>query len=234
MTGEVVSVNLLLFPKSKGMEIQHFTLGDFETNCYVLRKNTDARLAATRAAECLVIDAGLDPGNLIEFLRQNKLHIASVILTHGHADHIAGLHFLRGIQKNLKVCIHKLDAEIMNDPQKNLSLLTGFPFTASADCTLNDQDLVELAGIELKVIHTPGHTPGGISLYSKNDGILFSGDTLFADSVGRTDFPEGNRNDLIESIKKKLLILPDETVVYPGHGPVTTIGKEKQTNPFIR
>ena len=209
------------------MEIKRFILGDFETNCFVLRRNTSC-------SECLIIDAGLDPRKLIEFLQKEKLHIDTVVLTHGHADHIAGLHFLRQFQNDLKVCIHSLDTEMLNCPQSNLSLITGFSFTTRADCTLNDGQLIEQAGIELKIIHTPGHTPGGICLYSQKDEILFSGDSLFADSVGRTDFPGGDMAKLTKSIKEKILTLPEETLVYPGHGPMTTIGKEKKTNPFLQ
>ncbi len=105
---------------------------------------------------------------------------------------------------------------------------------SAADIILNDGDEVEFAGVKLKVIHTPGHTPGGISLYSESEKLLFAGDTLFATSVGRTDFPGGNSTQLINSIRTKLLTLPDETVVYTGHGPATTIGQEKKFNPFIQ
>ena len=119
-------------------------------------------------------------------------------------------------------------------PQTNLSAMTGFAFsTAPADVSLEEQDVIEQAGVKLLVLHTPGHTPGGISLYSKDDGVAFVGDTLFADSIGRTDFPGGSTSQLLNSVREKLFSLPDQTEVYPGHGPATTIAAEKAHNPFF-
>jgi hydroxyacylglutathione hydrolase len=209
------------------MEIEHLTLGEFLTNCYIIRRSRTA-------ADCLLIDAGLDPDKIIDFLEAGQLNPLAVILTHGHIDHIAGTEQLRLHYPALKVYIHKQDAQMLTGEKKNLSELMGVSFTTKpANCILTDGQLIEQAGITLKVIHTPGHTPGGICLYSKKDGILFSGDSLFSDSVGRTDFPGGSMPQLIQSIKKNLLILPEEVIVYPGHGPVTTIGREKATNPFL-
>jgi glyoxylase-like metal-dependent hydrolase (beta-lactamase superfamily II) len=112
--------------------------------------------------------------------------------------------------------------------------MAGSSFTAGkADRLIDEGDTIDKAGIRLRVIHTPGHTPGGICLYSEKDGVIFVGDTLFAGSIGRTDFPNGDMRQLIEGIKHKLLVLPDDTVVYPGHGPETTIGREKTDNPFL-
>jgi glyoxylase-like metal-dependent hydrolase (beta-lactamase superfamily II) len=210
------------------MEINNFILGEFETNCYVVCKNRSCR-------DCLIIDAGLQADELVEFLESCKLTPASVILTHGHADHIAGLQLLQKKWPELKVCIHSLDVEMLTRPDINLSMLAGTLIEIKPpDILLSDGQLIEQLGISLKVIHTPGHTPGGICLYSKGEQLLFSGDTLFAGSVGRTDFPGGNMQQLIKSVKEKLLILPDRTKVLPGHGPATTIGEEKQSNPFLQ
>jgi glyoxylase-like metal-dependent hydrolase (beta-lactamase superfamily II) len=210
------------------MEVNKFVLGEFETNCYVVRKTNTA-------SDCLVIDAGLEAGELIDFLETKKLTPLAVVLTHGHADHIAGLELLRKRWPEVKVCIHNLDAEMLNRADINLSLLAGILISVkAADVLLTDGQLIEQAGVKLKVIHTPGHTHGGICLYSKDEQLLFSGDTLFADSVGRADFPGGSISELIRSIKEKLLTLPDQTKVFPGHGPATTIGKERQTNPFLQ
>jgi hydroxyacylglutathione hydrolase len=209
------------------MEIEHLILGEFQTNCYIIRRSKTT-------ADCLIIDVGLDADKIIDFLEAERLNPVAVILTHGHIDHIAGLEQLRLQYPDLKVYIHKQDAQMLTGEKKNLSELMGVSFrTKPANRILNDGQLIEQAGIILKVIHTPGHTPGGISLHSKKDGILFSGDSLFADSVGRTDFPGGSTQQLIQSIKDRLLTLPAETIVYPGHGPITTIGREKATNPFI-
>jgi len=209
------------------MKIDRYILGEFQTNCYVVRVDESAR-------DCLVVDAGLDARELVESLVRAELTPAAVVLTHGHADHIVGLEALRGQFPGLKVYIHKLDAAFLADPQANLSALAGVAFTTEpADVLLADGDRVEEAGIGLDVLHTPGHTPGGICLYAQEDKAVFAGDTLFADSVGRTDFPGGNMSQLIESIKTKLFVLPDETTVYPGHGMRTTIGREKRSNPFV-
>lgn len=210
------------------MKIDSLILGAYETNCYIVRADESTE-------DCLIIDTGLQADRLIDFLRAHKLNPPAVILTHGHADHIAGLAALRDEFPGIKVYIHKLDAGLLTDTDGNLSALTGQPFsTDPADFSLKEGDVIERAGIKLEVIHTPGHTPGGICLYSKNESIIFVGDTLFADSVGRTDFPNGSATQLIESIKKKLCVLPDETIVYPGHGPTTTIAQEKTHNPFLR
>jgi len=219
------------------MEVNSFVLGEFETNCYVVRKTPASPMASRggrAGGECLVIDAGLAAGELIDFLKAGKLAPSAVVLTHGHVDHIGGLELVRRQWPDVKVFIHSLDAQMIGRADINLSFLTGNKTEAGpADVLLADGQLVEQAGVRLKVIHTPGHTPGGICLYSEEDGILFSGDTLFADSVGRTDFPGGSMSELIKSIKEKIIILPDETKVYPGHGPTTTIGKERMANPYL-
>lgn len=210
------------------MKIDCLILGDFQTNCYILRANEVAK-------DCLIIDTGLQADELVDFLETHRLNPVAVVLTHGHVDHIAGLAGLRLRFQNIKVYIHKLDAEMLTGKKDNLSSMAGISFSSKpADSSLENGDTIKLANINLDVLHTPGHTPGGICLYSKTDGIVFAGDTLFADSVGRTDMPGGSGTQLIKSIKQKLCTLPDETVVYPGHGPQTTIGKEKENNPFLQ
>ncbi len=210
------------------MKIDHFVLGDYQTNCYVLRTSEKVR-------HCLIIDTGLDAGELIDFLQRDKLNPSSVVLTHGHADHIAGVPLLRSNYPDIKVYVHKLDAELLTTPTKNLSMLAGKMFkTAPADSVVEEPDVIDQADIKLEVLHTPGHTQGGICLYSKDEGVVFVGDALFAESVGRTDFPGGSMTQLVKAIKEKLLTLPGETVVYPGHGPTTTIGQEKAHNQFLQ
>jgi glyoxylase-like metal-dependent hydrolase (beta-lactamase superfamily II) len=209
------------------MKVDRLVLGEFETNCYIVRNNDSA-------TECLVIDTALDVRALPAFLDQHKLSPVAVILTHGHIDHIAGVEALRKKFPSILIYIHKLDSEMLGDAAGNLSLMAGSLFTAGkADRIIDEGDTIDKAGIRLRVIHTPGHTPGGICLYSEKDGIIFVGDTLFAGSIGRTDFPNGDMKKLIEGIKHKLFVLPDDTVVYPGHGPETTIGHEKTDNPFL-
>ena len=210
------------------MKIDRLILGDFQTNCYVVR-------ADEAATDCLIVDAGLDADDLIELLQRDRLNPVATVLTHGHADHIVGTAALREHFPQTRVYIHKLDAPMLADPRANLSAFAGMVFTAEpADVLLEDGDTVEQAGITLKVLHTPGHTPGGICLYAEREGLVFVGDTLFADSVGRTDFPGGDMDQLIESIRTKLFTLPENTAVYPGHGMRTTIGREKRSNPYVR
>jgi glyoxylase-like metal-dependent hydrolase (beta-lactamase superfamily II) len=212
------------------MKIDRLILGEFETNSYIVRINEPRCVG-----ECLIIDTGLDAEPLLKFLEDNKLIPAALILTHGHVDHIAGVEKLRAKFPKIEVFIHKHDAEMLTDSMSNLSFMTGDDIKAGqADFFVDEPDVIDKAGIRLRVIHTPGHTPGGICLYAEKEGLIFVGDTIFADSVGRTDFPGGNMRQLIEGIKTKLLILPDETVVYPGHGGRTTIGREKANNPFLQ
>lgn len=209
------------------MIISTLIIGDFETNCYCL-------CAGENSYDCMIIDTGLDETELLDFLEEKKLNPVALVLTHGHIDHIAGVNALRKTFPNIKVYIHKLDAELLIDPMSNLSLMTGSKFiTEPADFTVEEGYIIEQAGIKLQVLHTPGHTPGGISLYSQEDGVVFSGDALFADSVGRTDFPGGSLAKLTQSIKEKLLTLPEKTKVLPGHGPLTTIVREKNYNQYL-
>jgi len=209
------------------MKIDRLILGAYETNCYVLRSSE-----ATK--DCLLVDAGLGAGKLIKFLQEHQLNPLAVVLTHGHIDHIAGVAALRAEFPDIKVHIHKLDAEMLAEPQTNLSAMTGEFFSIEpAEFSLEEQDVIEQAGVKLSVLHTPGHTPGGICLYSKNEAIVFTDDALFADSIGRTDFPNSSMEQLLKSIREKLFTLPDDTKVYPGHGPITTIAHEKEHNPFL-
>lgn len=209
------------------MKIDRLILGDFETNCYVVRKDESA-------GECLVVDTGLDSRDMIAFLARHRLTPTAVILTHGHVDHIAGLAGLRSEFPQLRVYVHRLDGPMLGDSQANLSEMAMMPVTtAPADVLLEDGDTIDEAGIRLTVLHTPGHTPGGICLYAETEGVVFAGDTLFADGIGRTDFPGGDARQLLDSIRTKLLVLPEPTAVYPGHAMRTTVGREKACNSFL-
>ncbi len=210
------------------MIIDTLVIGDFETNCYCLRSDENSR-------ECVLIDTGLDDTDIVNIFEENQYLPLVLVITHGHFDHIAGINAMRDKFPCMKVYIHKLDAAALEDPNVSLAYLTGDTFTAKpADVLVEEGDLIEQAGIKLQVLNTPGHTPGGISLYSQEDGVVFSGDALFANSVGRTDFPGGNTTQLIEGIKKNLLTLPETTKVFPGHGPSTTIAREKKYNQYLK
>ncbi|MFA6186897.1 MAG: MBL fold metallo-hydrolase [Phycisphaerae bacterium] len=214
------------------MQIDKLVLGAYENNCYVVRTGKDA-------GDCLIIDTGLDAEPLIAFLKKENLNPLFLILTHGHADHIAGAAELCRIFKNIKVCIHKDDSKMLGDAGSNFSRFAGMEITTSpADIIFDKETEFDFDGMKFQIIHTPGHTPGGICLYNKENNILFSGDSLFAGSIGRTDFSgydiEKRLEQLIKNIKTKLLILPEETTVLPGHGGRTSIGREKRSNPYLQ
>jgi glyoxylase-like metal-dependent hydrolase (beta-lactamase superfamily II) len=212
------------------MKIDCLILGAYETNCYILRKSEKVK-------DCVVIDTGLEAEKLIDFLQEHKLNPLAVVLTHGHVDHIAGVAILRKNYPKIKAYIHKLDADMLRESANNVSARIGRqPSTLDiigTDFLVEEPSNIKQADIKLQVLHTPGHTPGGICLYSKQEGIVFTDDALFANGVGRTDLG-GNMEQLIKSIKEKLFALPDETAVYPGHGPTTTIAQEKKSNPFLQ
>lgn len=181
---------------------------------------------ATRNA--IIIDPGADYERIKQVIAQNKLTARMVINTHGHADHIGA-----DADFNLPVYIHKLDAKCLQDPQFNLSCLMGAPFSVPVKdiIAVDNGGIIKLDSLRLEVIHTPGHTPGGVCL--KMDKLVFTGDTLFSGGVGRTDFPGACEQQLLASIRDRLLSLDDATVIYPGHGPISTIGNEKRHNPFL-
>lgn len=205
------------------MRIWYRALGDFMANCYIV--------ACSETRQALVIDPGVPDPWIQSCVTENDLTVAGIVLTHGHLDHIGGVGWVKG-WTGAPVAIHEADADYLTSPSLNGSLYFGTQVTAPpADRLLQDGDEIEAGRLRLRVIHTPGHSPGGICLYTP--GHLFAGDTLFAGSIGRTDLPGGGLRTLIQSIKARLLALPPETVVYPGHGPSTTIGDEKAYNPFL-
>jgi hydroxyacylglutathione hydrolase len=205
-----------------------FTVGTLFTNCYVV--------SCTETREALIIDPGfetdLEAKTVLKEIDQRKLQVRYIVNTHGHHDHTSG----NGIMKRLTgapILIHEYDAPMLTDSTKNLSVLFGLR-TASlppADQMLHDGDIVQVGDTSLRVLHTPGHSRGSISLLG--DDAVFSGDTLFAGSIGRTDLPSSSYEEITLSLKK-LATLPDHIKVYPGHGPTSTIGEEKRHNPFLQ
>lgn len=210
------------------MVIDTLVLGDLQANCYCIRKSEKAKAT-------LIIDPGMDTFPLIQFMQKQTLKAETIFLTHGHADHVAGVELVRQHWPRVQVYIHEEDAGMLTDPVRNLSILAGTMVQMRpAEVAVDKEGPLELAGMTFELLHTPGHTPGGACLYNAEAGVLFAGDALFAGSIGRTDFEGGSYETLIRSIATKLLTLPEETVVYPGHGPETTIGREKKYNTFLR
>lgn len=207
--------------------IEGFALGPYETNCYIV--------SVPGSDRCWIVDAGFWPGELIGAVTERGLRPEALILTHAHADHIAGVEEVRAVFSDVPVLIHENEAEWLTNPALNLSQAGGMPVvTKPADRTLRGGETLELAGTKWRVLNTPGHSPGGITLYHEPSRQAIVGDALFAGSVGRTDFPTSDHDRLIGAIRENLYTLPDETRVYPGHGPETTIGREKRSNPFVR
>jgi glyoxylase-like metal-dependent hydrolase (beta-lactamase superfamily II) len=185
--------------------------------------------------DAVVIDPGLEPELILVFLQEQQLTIHTILDTHGHADHIGGNEAMKAAFPSAPLLIGSGDAFMLTDAEANLSAPFGMPVTSpEADRLLQEGDVVEAAGTRFEVLEIPGHSPGHIIyLYRDQPIIVFGGDVLFRDGIGRFDFPGGSGKQLVDGIRGKLFGLPDETVVYPGHGPVTTVGREKRHNPFV-
>ena len=210
--------------------IQIFPLGPYQTNCLII---TDG--PAEKGRHCLIIDCGYDPEPLISAVEAQELKPEHVVLTHAHADHIAGLNELHHRLGPVPILMHKAEEEWMNDPMLNLSAALGLNVTAPQPKSfLNQGDAVGIGTVIFNVRETPGHSPGGISLIHEASKTAIVGDTLFNGSIGRTDFPGSSFETLSNSIQSQLYTLDPETKAYPGHGPSTTIGHEIRTNPFVK
>lgn len=208
------------------MKIMYMVLGPFMTNTYILYNE--------ETMEGLVVDPSFSPEHYIKAIEEKKIHLTSIFLTHAHVDHMAGMNELRKAFPKARMYMDKRDQPFLRDPEKNLSYMFPTPtLVDDADVWVKDGDEIETSGYTFQVIDTSGHTPGGISFYLKKEGIVFTGDSLFQGSIGRTDFPGGSMKELTGSIRKNLFTLPDSTVVLSGHGEQTTIGQEKRTNPFL-
>lgn len=206
------------------MKVEKFVTGIISTNCYLVI-NEDTKQA-------VVIDPAACPSYLMSHIKSEGLKIEAILLTHGHFDHIMGIDgFLS--EFDVPVYVHEEDADAMEDPVLNQSSTYTSGYTFGKARYLRDRQTLELAGYTFQVIHTPGHTKGGCCYYVASENVLFSGDTLFQNSVGRTDFDNSSTSDLVHSIREKLFLLPDDTMVYPGHMGETKIGHEKKYNPYV-
>jgi len=209
-----------------GLIVHCLPLGELMTNCYVLPDD----------GECWVVDPGLSPQPLVEYLRRQALTPRRVLLTHGHADHIAGVSAVKAAWPEAVVTAPSAEADFLTDPVRNLSLPFGMVrITAPApDELISPGDELMLGELAWRALDTAGHTPGGLSYYCPAAKVAITGDALFAGSVGRTDIPGASEAQLLANIREHLLTLPDETRILPGHGPPSTIGDERRTNPYLR
>jgi len=210
------------------MLLEQFVVGMLQTNCYLLG-DQETKLA-------IVIDPGGDANRIIQRIEELDLKLTAILNTHGHFDHVLDAWTLKN-RLGGEIYMNPKDEPLLQDPMVGLGAFFGSSSQRAAgsiDLTLKEGDLLTFGSINLEVFETPGHTAGHVSLYSSEAGIIFVGDTLFAGSIGRTDFPGGSFDALIQSVREKIFPLPGETIVYTGHGPETTVEREKRTNPFFR
>lgn len=201
------------------MILEKIVVGLMQVNCYILGDE--------KTREAIIVDPGEEASSIKKALKRLDLTAKLIVNTHGHADHIGANKAL-----GLPIYAHRLEADFLTEPKLNLSASFGIPIKSNpAEHLLEDGDEIKVGSIKLKVMHTPGHTPGSICL--KTDGIVFTGDLLFFESVGRTDFQYGSWEQLISSIRDKILALDDKVIIYPGHGPESTVGNERARNPFL-
>lgn len=207
------------------IDIDTFVLGPLETNTYIVRCDGD----------CWVIDPSMGIEPVLAFLQEHRLAPSRILLTHGHGDHIAGAGQLKQVFPAIRVACGSPDAAMLIDPVLNMSASFGVTITApAADDLLQAGQVLTCGSSQWKVLDTAGHTPGGVSYYCSQEAIVFTGDALFAGSIGRVDIPGGSAGKSLKNIRLNLLSLPDETRVLCGHGEETTIGREKRCNPFMK
>lgn len=206
------------------LKVDQYVVGPVQTNCY-FAMNEETK-------ELLIIDPGAGAKQLAQRVRAQGASPAAILLTHGHFDHAAGAEELAK-EFGIPIYAHEAERETLESAQLNASWMEGTASTYRADIFLKDEQELDLAGFHIRVLHTPGHTVGGCCYYLPYEDAVFSGDSLFCMSIGRTDFEKGSASDLIRAIREKLMVLPERTVVYPGHNDVTTIENERMYNPFL-
>lgn len=207
------------------MRITNLPSGALQANTYLA--------VDEKTNEGFIVDPGGYNKVLTKEVRNNDVNIKYIILTHGHSDHICGVNEHKAEFPDAKIVAYKDEEAMLENPNLNQSPGFGVPYSTKADILVSDGDELKVGDVTLKFIHTPGHTEGGMCIYVKEAKALFSGDTLFRQSIGRTDFPGGSYKEIMDSIRKKLFLLPDDTNVFPGHMGMTSIGFEKENNPFV-
>lgn len=205
------------------LKIGSMCIGYVQTNCYFVYEEDKKK--------AIVFDPATDGKGIYNALKKHDIEVAAIFLTHGHFDHIMGVNELRD-EAGVKVYASELEDELLQSSELNASVQLGRQYTTKADILLKDNEEVIVEDMKVKMISTPGHTAGSACYYFEDEGILIAGDTLFAGSCGRTDLPTGSGSMIDRSLKEKLMKLPDEVKVYPGHGESTTIGHERKYNPF--
>lgn len=206
------------------LEVQRIVVGPLQANCYLVIDQ--------ESRESLVVDPGAEAGRILEQIRRFQAQVKLIVLTHSHGDHIGGVEEIKN-ETGAFLAVHSLEADWIVDPEMNLSALIGMPIsTPPADRMLDEGDEIQLGRSILQTIHTPGHSPGGLTL--KTDGLIVCGDLIFQEGIGRTDLPGGDMTVLMNTIREKIYTLPEETVIHPGHGNPTSVGYEKRSNPFVK
>lgn len=206
------------------LQILEYTVGDIGTNCYLM-VNTETK-------ETIITDPGGDAQMLQNHIRKNGLKPVAIFLTHAHYDHAHDARTLKAAYQ-IPIYVHEAEKETMEDVRMNCSAMFGCPERYEADVFVKDGEMLSVAGFDIKVLHTPGHTPGGACYYFEKEKALLSGDSLFCGSVGRTDFPGGSMSSLVRSLKEKIMVLPRDVEVLPGHMMRSTIGREAEYNPYL-
>lgn len=206
------------------MRMVRIMVGAIATNCYIVSDENTKK--------AFIVDPGGSPEKIKNKVAEANLMVEAILLTHGHFDHVMAVDELREFY-GVKVYLGEAEKEVITDPTLNVSAMFGKPMATTADVFVKDGEVLQIAGFQIQVIATPGHTKGGVCYYLKEQDVAFSGDTIFQCSVGRTDFPGGSQGELSRSIREKLFVLPEDTQLFPGHGDSTVVSYEKKYNPFV-